>query len=89
MSKLESKIKNMQVFRKSLCYRGNRIHAPDMTEVNPKSGVVPVTDSLLGDDTGEIRVVGWRNQDSSINKLNVGDRIKVIGATGNNGREVR
>jgi replication factor A1 len=59
-----------------------------MTEVNTKAGeTVPVTDTLLGDDTGEIRLIGWRSQSSSVNQVNVGDRIKVIGATANNGRE--
>ena len=58
-----------------------------MTEVNTKSGTVPMSDTLLGDDTGEIRLVGWREQSSYVHKLNVGDRIKVIGATANNGRE--
>ena len=48
-----------------------------------------VTDTLLGDDTGEIRLVGWRYHSSTINQLSVGDRIKVIGATSNNGREAK
>ena len=87
LSKLESKIKDIQVSENPYVIEAIVLHAPNMTEVNTKSGVVPVTDTLLGDDTGEIRVVGWRDQSSSINKLNVGDRIKVIGATGNNGRE--
>jgi len=87
LSKLESKIKDIQVSENPYVIEAIVLHAPNMIEVNTKSGVVPVTDTLLGDDTGEIRVVGWRDQSSSINKLNVGDRIKVIGATGNNGRE--
>lgn len=87
LSKFESKIKDIQVSENPYVIEAIVLHTPNMTEVNTKTGVVPVTDTLLGDDTGEIRIVGWRDQSSSINKLNVGDRIKVVGATGNNGRE--
>ena len=87
LSKFGSKIKDIQVSENPYVVEAIVLHAPNMTEVNTKSGFVPVTDTLLGDDTGEIRLVGWRDQSSSVNKLNVGDRIKVIGATGNNGRE--
>jgi len=58
-----------------------------MTEVDPISGTIHGSVSILGDDTGEIRLVGWREQSSRVYKLNVGDTIKVIGATENNGRD--
>jgi len=87
LSNFESKIKDIQALENPYVIEAIVLHAPNMTEVNTRGGVIPMTDTLLGDDTGEIRLVGWRDQSSSINKLNVGDRIKVIGATGNNGRE--
>ena len=87
-SKFESKIKDIQVSVSPYVVEAIVLHTPTMTEVNTKSGIVSVSDTLLGDDTGEIRLVGWRDQSSSVHKLNVGDRIKVIGATANNGREV-
>ena len=63
------------------------LQAPETADVNTKAGeTVPVTSTLLGDDTGEIRLVGWRNQSSMVNKLAVGDRVKVTAAT-NLGRE--
>jgi ssDNA-binding replication factor A large subunit len=86
-SKFESKIKDIQVSESPYVVEAIVLHTPNMTEVNTKSGIVPVSDTLLGDDTGEIRLVGWREQSSHVHKLNVGDRIKVIGATANNGRE--
>jgi replication factor A1 len=86
-SKFESKIKYIQVSESPYVVEAIVLHTPNMTEVNTKSGIVPVSDTLLGDDTGEIRLVGWREQSSHVHKLNVGDRIKVIGATANNGRE--
>jgi replication factor A1 len=86
-SKFESKIKDIKVSENPYIVEAIVLHTPNMTEVNTKSGVVSMTDTLLGDDTGEIRLLGWRDQSSFIDKLNVGDRIKVIGATGNNGRD--
>jgi len=55
--------------------------------MNIRTGTVPVTDTLIGDDTGEIRLVGWRDQSPYLDKLKIGERIKVIGVVGNNGRD--
>ncbi|AIF83130.1 hypothetical protein NTE_01057 [Candidatus Nitrososphaera evergladensis SR1] len=64
------------------------LQAPSTSDVNLKSGeTVPVTSTLLGDDTGQIRLVGWRNQSSAVNKLAVGDRVKLVGVTAGAGRE--
>jgi ssDNA-binding replication factor A large subunit len=88
LAMLESKIKDIQLSDNPFIVEAIVLQSPNMTEVNTKAGeTVPVTDTLLGDDTGEIRLVGWRSQSSSVNQANVGDRIKVIGATANNGRE--
>lgn len=88
LAMLESKIKDIQLSDNPFIIEAIVLQAPNMTEVSTKTGeVVPVTDTLIGDDTGEIRLTGWRSQSSSVNQVNVGDRIKVIGATANNGRE--
>jgi replication factor A1 len=64
------------------------LQAPTTSDVNLKSGeTVPVTSTLLGDDTGQIRLVGWRNQSSAVNKLAVGDRVKLVGVTAGAGRD--
>src|SRR5919107_788242 len=85
---LESKIKDVQLSDNPFVLEAIVLQSPNVTEVNTKTGeVVAVTDTLLGDDTGEIRLVGWRHHSSTINHLKVGDRIKVFGATSNNGRE--
>jgi replication factor A1 len=88
LAMLESKIKDIQLSDNPFIVEAIVLQSPNMTEVNTKAGeVVPVTDTLLGDDTGEIRLTGWRSQSSLVNQVNVGDRIKVIGATANNGRD--
>jgi hypothetical protein len=90
LATLESKINEIQLSDNPFILEAIVLQAPNTTEVNTKAGeVVAVTDTLLGDDTGEIRLVGWRYHSSTINQLNVGDRIKVIGATSNNGREAK
>ena len=42
---------------------------------------VSVTDTLIGDDTGEIRLVGWRDSSNDLEKLKVGDRIRIMGVS--------
>ena len=85
----ESKIKDMQPSPdRQYVVEAIVLQAPETVDVNTKAGeTVPVTSTLIGDDTGEIRLVGWRNLSSIINRLAVGDRINVVGVTANAGRE--
>ncbi len=84
----ESKIKDVQISDKPYIIEAIVLQMPNASEVNTRIGeVVSVTDTIIGDDTGEIRVVGWREHSKIINKLNVGDRIKLIGGVATMGRE--
>lgn len=66
------------------------LQAPETVDVTTKAGeTVPVTSAIIGDDTGEIRLVGWRSHSPVINRLTVGDRIKIVGVTANAGREAK
>jgi ssDNA-binding replication factor A large subunit len=88
LAQVESKIKDIRQSEKPVLVEAIVLQAPNTTDVNTKYGsVVSVADTLLGDDTGEIRLVGWRDQSSSVNNLKVGDRIKVIGAFASSGLE--
>ena len=89
VSVFESKIKDMQPSPdRQYVVEAIVLQAPETVDVNTKAGeAVPVTSTLIGDDTGEIRLVGWRNLSSIINRLAVGDRINVVGVTANAGRE--
>jgi replication factor A1 len=88
LAKFEKKIKDIQASQDPCIVEAIVLQAPETAEVNTKTGeTVPVTSTLLGDDTGEIRLVGWRNQSAGVNKLNVGDRIKLAGVTAATGRE--
>ena len=92
LSKFESKIRDIVATSEPtpVIVEAIVLQAPDTADVNLKSGeTVAVTSTLLGDDTGEIRLVGWRGQSNAVNKLSVGDRLRVIGATAGAGREGR
>jgi ssDNA-binding replication factor A large subunit len=87
-SKYETKIRDIQVSENPYIIEAIVLQAPNTMEVNTKTrGTVSVTDTLLGDDTGEIRLVGWREHSSSVSELKVGDRIKLTGITANIGKE--
>jgi ssDNA-binding replication factor A large subunit len=89
VTNFESKIKDMQPSPdRQYVVEAIVLQAPETVDVNTKAGeTVSVTSTLIGDDTGEIRLVGWRNLSSIINRLAVGDRINVVGVTANAGRE--
>jgi ssDNA-binding replication factor A large subunit len=87
-SKFERKIQDVQISQDPYIIEAIVLQAPETADVNTKSGeTIPMTSTLLGDDTGEIRLVGWRNQSAGVNKLSVGDRIRLVGVTAGAGRE--
>jgi replication factor A1 len=89
-SEIETKIKNIQVSEKPYIVEAIVLQQPNTSNITTKSGEdVAVSETLIGDDTGEIRLTGWRDQSSKISKLNVGDRVKILGAVAGMGRENR
>lgn len=66
-SALESKIKDINFSQDPLVIEAIVLQMPNETEVSTKSGeVVPLADTIIGDDTGEIRLIGWREQSLEI-----------------------
>ena len=83
-----TKIKDIQTVGDSYIIESIILQQPNATQVNTKNGeLVSVTDTLIGDDTGEIRLVGWRDSSTELDSLKVGDRIRILGAILNSGRE--
>ena len=83
-----TKIKNIKIVGESYIVESIILQQPNTAQVNTKTGeLVSVTDTLIGDDTGEIRLVGWRDSSNELGKVKVGDRIRIIGALLNAGRE--
>lgn len=89
LSKFETKIKNVQIEQdRPYIIEAIVLQAPDTADVNTRTGeTISVSSTLLGDDTGEIRMVGWRDQSRLVGKLAVGDRIKAVGLPATAGRE--
>ena len=57
-------------------------------EINTKAGeTVPVTDTIIGDDTGEIRLVAWRDSSNLLKGFNIGERIKIKAASATTNKE--
>jgi ssDNA-binding replication factor A large subunit len=83
-----AKIKDIKTVGESYIVESIILQQPNTAQVNTKTGeLVSVTDTLIGDDTGEIRLVGWRDSSNELGKVKVGDRIRIIGALLNMGRE--
>ena len=83
-----TKIKDIKTVGESYIVESIILQQPNTAQVNTKTGeLVSVTDTLIGDDTGEIRLVGWRDSSNELGKVKVGDRIRIIGALLNTGRE--
>lgn len=83
-----SKIKDIKIVGDSYIIESIILQQPNTTQVNTKNGeMVSVTDTLIGDDTAEMRLVGWRDSSAELERLKVGDRIRIIGAVLNTGRE--
>ena len=83
-----AKIKDIKTVGESYIVESIILQQPNTAQVNTKTGeLVSVTDTLIGDDTGEIRLVGWRDSSNELGKVKVGDRIRIIGALLNTSRE--
>jgi replication factor A1 len=75
---LETKIKNVEMSNKPYFIEAIILQSPNTMDINTKSGeTVSVTDTIIGDDTGEIRLVAWRETSNLLKNFNIGERIKV------------
>ena len=84
----ETKIKNISITNKPYIVEAIVLQIPNKSEVNTKSGEqVTVADTIVGDDTGEIRLVGWRDNSELVSQLKIGERIKILAVNAVSGRE--
>ena len=79
---LESKIKDIETSNKIFFIEAIILQPPNTMEINTKTGeTVSVTDTIIGDDTGEIRLVAWRDSSNLLKGFNIGERIKIKAAS--------
>ncbi len=84
----ETKIKNIEVSNKIYIIEAIVLQSPNTMDINTKSGeTIPVTDTIIGDDTGEIRLVAWRETSKILKDYNIGERIKVKGVSATTNKE--
>lgn len=85
---LEIKIKEIVTTNKPYIVEAIVLQNPTKSDVNTKSGeTVTVADTIVGDDSGEIRLVGWRDNSTMISQLKIGERVRLIGVEATNGKE--
>jgi ssDNA-binding replication factor A large subunit len=84
----ESKIVDIDSMNKPYVVEVIVLQNPNKTDVNTKSGeIVTVADTIVGDDTGEIRLVGWRENSSLISDLKIGERVRILAVNASSGKE--
>ncbi len=87
-SKLEVKINDIKADDERIYFlEAIVLLPPKLEEVQIKDENVNYSETLLGDDTGEIRLVGWRELANMLKDLQTGIRIKVYGVSANLGRD--
>ena len=84
----ESKIVDIDSMNKPYVVEVIVLQNPNRMDVNTKSGeIVTVADTIVGDDTGEIRLVGWRESSSLVSDLKIGERVRILGVNASSGKE--
>ncbi len=87
-SSLDTKIKNIEVSNNPYFIEAIILQPPNTMDINTKSGeTVQVTDTIIGDDTGEIRLVAWRETSKELKNLSIGERIMVKAVAATTSRE--
>ncbi len=84
----ESKIMDIDSMNKPYVVEVIILQNPNKMDVNTKSGeIVSVADTIVGDDTGEIRLVGWRESSSLVSDLKIGERVRILAVNAASGKE--
>jgi replication factor A1 len=85
---LEQKIKNVKPSQDLYFIEAVTLSAAKVQDIQMKDGTnVKYADTMLGDDTGEMKLVGWRESSAMLEKLGIGQRVKVYGVMAYVGRD--
>ncbi len=81
-SELEVKISDIKPDDESIYFlEAIVLLPPRLQEVQVRDESINYAETLLGDDTGEVKLVGWRDLASMIEEITTGNRIKVYGVS--------
>jgi ssDNA-binding replication factor A large subunit len=87
---LETKIENITNSDRPYSIEGIVLQAPSFSTVTTRNGEnISLAETMLGDDTAEISLIGWRASSALVTDLKVGERIKIRGVVTSTSREGR
>lgn len=85
---LERKIRDLKPSQDLYFLEAVTLSAAKVQDIQVKDGTeVRYAEIMLGDDTAEIKLVGWRETASIIDGLSIGQRVKVYGVMAYTGRD--
>ena len=88
LEKLETKIEDIVNSDRPYLVEGIVLQTPSINTVTTRNGEnVSLAETILGDDTAEISLLGWRNLSSLVTELKVGERIKIRGVVTSTDRD--
>lgn len=88
LEKLETKIEDIVNSDRPYLVEGIVLQTPSINAVTTRNGEnVSLAETILGDDTAEISLLGWRNLSSLVTELKVGERIKIRGVVTSTDRD--
>jgi replication factor A1 len=85
---LETKIEAITNSDRPYLVEGIVLQTPSINTVTTRNGEnISLAETMLGDDTAEISLLGWRSQSSLLTDLKVGERIKIRGVVTSSSRD--
>jgi replication factor A1 len=85
---LETKIDNIISSDHPYLVEGIVLQTPSIGTVTTRNGEeISRAETMLGDDTAEITLLGWRNLSNLVTDLKVGERVKIRGVVTSTSRE--
>jgi ssDNA-binding replication factor A large subunit len=85
---LETKIEDITNSDRPYLVEGIVLQAPTISTVTTRSGEnISLAETMLGDDTAEITLLGWRDLSGLVTDLKVGERMKIRGVVTSTSRD--
>jgi ssDNA-binding replication factor A large subunit len=85
---LETKIEDITNSDRPYLVEGIVLQTPSINTVTTRNGEnIFLAETMLGDDTAEITLLGWRGLSNLVTDLKVGERIKIRGVVTSTNRD--
>jgi ssDNA-binding replication factor A large subunit len=85
---LETKIEDITNSDRPYLVEGIVLQTPSINTVTTRNGEnITLAETMLGDDTAEIALLGWRGLSSLVTDLKVGERVKIRGIVTSTSRD--